>query len=291
MPPPEPFLYAGGIATVLIALGWRPWRAEFAPRWGPLASAVLPACAFWLAWLPLHGGTRIPWPPREGMHWVFWAVLVAAAPAAIRALRAPRAEGDAPRERGWIAASALDLVAAQVLAWGALWPLIQNRWSSGRTALWVAGLSVCVVLSAGALRAAVLRRGQGPELAGLALAALVGAALVLAQSSGASAILTGALCTAVGGLWVLGLWRRTIKPLAGAEAPLALTLVGLLLSGHIFASTPAVPALLLLLVPHLSWIPGRSLPHAGLRLVLAAALVALAWWLAVPEPSPYDAYY
>ena len=80
-------------------------------------------------------------------------------------------------------------------------------------------------------------------------------------------------------------------PVAGAEAPLALTLVGLLLCGHIFASTPIVPALLLLLVPHLGWIAGRGLQLTGLRLVLAAGLVALAWWLAVPEPSPYDAYY
>jgi len=128
-------------------------------------------------------------------------------------------------------------------------------------------------------------------LAGLVLAAMVGTALVLAESSGTSAILTGAVCTAVGGLWVLGLWRRTYEPLAGAAAPLVLTLVGLLLCGHIFASTPIVPALLLLLVPHLGWIPGRGLRHAGLRLALAAGLVALAWWLAVPEPSPYDDYY
>ena len=71
MPLLEPFLYVGAAATVLIALGWRPWRAESAPLTGPLASALLPACAFWLAWLPLHGGTSIPWPPREGMHWTF----------------------------------------------------------------------------------------------------------------------------------------------------------------------------------------------------------------------------
>ncbi len=291
MPPLEPFLYAGVASTLLIALGWRPWRAESAPRSGPLASALLPGCVFWLAWLPLHGGTPIPWPPIEGMHWVFWAVLLGAAPAIARALRAAPVPGVAPRGSGWRAASSLDLLAAQLLAWGALRPLIQNRWSGGRTALWVVGVSCLVLVSSGALRAAVVRRGEGPQLAGLLLAALVGTALVLAQSSGTSAILTGALCTAVGGLWVLGLWRRTSTPLAGAEAPLALTLVGLLLCGHIFASTPAASALLLLLVPHLIWIPGRGARQAGMRLVLAAGLVALAWWLAVPEPSPYDAYY
>lgn len=290
MPPVEPFLYAAGVATVLIALGWRPWRGAAAPRSGPLASAVLPACVFWLVWFPLHGGTGIPWPPKEGMHWTFWAILVGAVPGILMVLQTAPAPGDEQRRPGWATVSALDLIAAQVLAWGALLPLIQNRWSGGRTALWVAGLSILILVSVAALRASVGRRGQGPELAGLLLAALVGTALVLAHSSGTSAILTGALCTAVGGLWVLGLWRRTYVPLAGAEAPLVLTLVGLLLCGHIFASTPMVPALLLLLVPHLGWLPGRGKTYAGVRLLLAAGLVALAWWLAAPEPSPYDYY-
>lgn len=278
--PLEPILYALAVAAAVLALGWRPWQGEAAPRTGPPASALLFPLCFAGGWYG-YRGEPVPFPPTEAFTWAFSASLMGL-------LLVPLPPPD--RGRRALGVLGAGMIAGGLLAWGATGALLRREHGEG----WGLALVGAIALLVGGvhlgLAALEPRRGSGAGPAWLLLLTLATGAAVQRGTFGGGGLLLGALCAGAGGLWVLGLWRGDWRVVHCASAPAHLALAGVLLTGATYAETSRLASAAVLCMPLAGWVGGRGVPGAVARSALAAALGAVALGLSWPEPDPYGAY-
>ena len=267
--PLEPILYAFLAAALVVGLGWRPWSST-APGSGPWASALLlPAC-FAAGWAGTRG-ELLPFPPREGQHWVFYGGLAGAALGGLS-------------RRPALTALGILAVAYATLRFGLGEVLARSHPATAE-----------VLLPAFAVAAAILgesaRRNARPQGAVLWLAAFALAAAIQRGTFGGAGLLLGACAVGVGGLAVASSWRPDWRIPAPAVGAMTLLLVGMLVAAWLLGDTPWLASLAAGGVLAVAWIP----PGVGWRPLLrwglpVAALAALALWDSWPAPDPYAAY-
>jgi hypothetical protein len=271
-----PIYWALPVAVVLIALGWRPWRGEDPPRSGVLAGALLIPLCFMAGWRGWNGAwpTLLPLAGGAAKVWLLPGICVAALGAV------------APRKL-WVQAL-LAWVAAEVIVGGGHLKVLERQFPEA--ALWV-GLAMKVGLVTYGLSLAALARRPGFEVPLLALIGLVAAATIQRGGWASGALLLAAVGCGVGGLTVVGLWRRGWSPLGGAALGVGAATAGVLLLGQRMAGSPLSATLLAAGVPLVGWIPVRGRVGLALRLLLAVGLAAGAHWLSVPAVDPYAELY
>ena len=236
------------LAGLLLALGWRAWRREApgdarrreAPgvdgRWigGPAL-----AFGFGLTFYFLSGWPASPLPdsPRTptGLDWLAWLCLPVGLLLAL--------EGRLGRRRhllrGLVAVVALRLVLTNAFA---------NIWEPGEGWLWLAGLTILLLLQWAALARATRRPGaSGPLLLWILATGLA----VLAGLTGSARIgqLSGGLAAGLGAALVLAWWRPRLA-LEGSGAGLVIVLLfGLGLNAYFFSYTEGLDVALLAAAP------------------------------------------
>lgn len=263
------------VAAVAVALGWRPWRGETAPRTGPPASALGVVLCLVAGWYGHHDAwpSLLPGEVEPAKAWLLPA-LVAAGLGCL-----------APRRLAW---QVLTAWAAAELVVGAGLDRVLDRIETHRDWLEL-GLKAAVAVYA--VNLAALVRREGFEVPALALLSLVAAATVQRGGWGSGALLLAAVGFTVCGTVVVGLWRRGWSPLAGAGTAVGAVAAGVLLLGERTAESPLAATLVAAAVPLLGWLPVPGRWGILLRLLLAAGAVAGAHLLSVPPPDPYADYY
>lgn len=253
------------LCAAVLAVAWRPWRAESADGAGRWAGALGFGAAFLAAAYATGACGRFP--PVESWQWI---VYLAAAAAIIGAAEA----------NGWLRGARWPVLA--VFAGGAV--LLVGSWVPAYRA-WQAGALAIVAALLAVLEAMHDRRGASIPFA-LCLAFTGASVILLLAENLKLALLAGAIAASLGAATSLAWWRPRMRPLAGAMPLLAVTLPGLLLSGK-FLTYSAVPAW--------SFIFAAAAPigllvdrRPGLRIVgvAAAVVIAIAGAMATPGALP-----
>ncbi|MFT7676679.1 MAG: hypothetical protein ACI8QC_000652 [Planctomycetota bacterium] len=271
------------VATLVIALGWRPWSGRVAgeateqdgPVGGPWAVAIGAAVLTLSAYTINQQGKLPPWPPESwsALYWTGIPLL----PLAVL--------GGRRLTLGGLVYFGL----AAVSFWIAFGPYRANQWAEDSPLwIWLPCLSLAATLIYLGLERRAQRAGRGPE-APFQLLLILGAGCKLmfdAGSSGASLTLAG-FCSLAGGLMVLGFWRKDLPVLRGVAAHLAWVPVAMVFQARFYASLEDLPAVLMLSALAAVGIPGGGKLAAALRTVLIGILLGLALYLGWPAPNPY----
>jgi hypothetical protein len=222
----------------------------------------------------LHG--QLPmWPPVDASGFLVVCLPLAAFAISIRSRRI---------------GLAMALAGIGLWIWLGLEPYRTRHWADSQALLRLGGLAFLLVTLAAALQLRLPRQEERWWLPTGLLALLVICALLVGQSSGASALLLGCLGIGVGASAVSCLRVGEIEAMGALAWPLALGAGGLVINGVLYASTPALSAFLLAGAVGLLCIPlPRWRGAAALRLVLVLALGGGALYLGWPEPDPYGA--
>jgi len=224
-----------------------------------------------------HGlnGQAPPWPPIDAL-----GILVYCLPltAVVRFL---------PRRRLGLA---LAFAGLGLWLWYGLEPYHGRHWLGSQPMLRLGGTAVILLVLGFALDRCLSREEQGWWLPAGLLGLLVIGALLVAQSSGASALLLGCLGIAVGSSSAVCLRAKDPAALVALAWPVTLGAGGLLLNGVLYASTPASSGLCMagalgVLCAPVSLNRGALL----LRLLLALALAGWGLCLGWPDSDPYAA--
>lgn len=270
---PTPVLIGVAVAAVLVLLGWQPWRRGSERPVGPLASALAAPAAVLGALYANASRLRIP--PREFLDWVLLAGIAAVGLVALRGRRARLA-------------AALVALGAAVIAYVPTGPLHARYWGDDAP-LWIGALTASFVVGhLTATRALAARKADGA--AALAVAALGSAPALGLSGTGAAALLVAALGGAAALIAGLGLVRRDLAPGAGFAAPFAALHTGLVASGVLFAETPPISGLALVLAPLAALLPGGSKRARAARLAAVVVVVAAAAFTARGPANPYAGY-
>ncbi len=281
-------LLPAGAAGLILLLGWRPWKRALEPDAAAAAAGPLALGGAWLAAQIAIVGVALP--PVQASDWL--AVLVAAAVLGglVEALRRP------PAWMRWSWRAALSLALPALLAL----PLWRSSWSS-LEALAVIGAAAIGVFGAWSLLEAQARRRAGAAMPLLLAVLAGGSALVLALSGSASlGQLGGALAAAVGAALVIALLQPRLSLAHGAIGPLVIALAGLWLNGTFYADVPIGSLVLLFVAPWLALVGrlGRvqrlaawqsALVRAGA--VLLPLALAAAWAYGASPPLTEQPYW
>lgn len=218
-------------------------------------------------------GEAPPWPPIDAL-----GILVYCLPltAVVRVL---------PRRRLGLG---LALAGLGLWLWYGLEPYHGRHWVGSQPMLRLAGTASILLVLGFALDRCLSREEQCWWLPVGLLGLLVIGALLVAQSSGASALLLGCLGIAVGSSSAVCLRAKDPAAFAALAWPVTLGAGGLLLNGVLYASTPASSGLCMAGALGVLCVP---LPHNRaaplLRLFLALALAGWGLCLGWPESDPY----
>ncbi len=224
-----------------------------------------------------HGlnGQAPPWPPIDAL-----GILVYCLPLTAFVRILPR--------RGL--GLGLALAGLGLWLWYGLEPYHDRHWLGSQPMLRLGGAAVIFLVLGFALDRCLSKEEQGWWLPVGLLGLLVIGALVVAQSSGASALLLGCLGIALGSSAVVCLRARDSVALAALAWPVTLGAGGLLLNGVLYASTPASSGLCMAGALGVLCAP---VPYNRaallLRLLLALALAGWGLCLGWPESDPYAA--
>ena len=192
---PVPVLYGFLVAVLLLAAGWRPWARGNVRSLGPWSNALALAGAYLAAYHSIHG--RLPrFPPTAIKHWVPLLVLASLASCLLRGA----SRRSALRRAGFAAGLLAPFLYLSLAS-------LRRQWDGGEQALWLGGLWIAGVGYYVLVGDLLERRSQGPDAPLAWLLSCVALAVVLGQSTGASALLVGALTCVPGGWLVLSLWR------------------------------------------------------------------------------------
>ncbi len=274
----EPFWYPLIPGLLFGLLGWA--FSQGGQRRTPWAAALAWGFGFLASYYAIKG-EGAAWPPREALHWLFWAMALSIPIGALHGWR-----WSVPH---YFLGTAL---------WGTfLWfsseSLREYQWND-RDALQIPLLIVGVGAFALWLYSALLRaRPTGIQVPGAFALTLGGAAFTVGQSMGGSAhIIGGMACVAL--LWaLLGAARPSLSFHHGAVLPFFLGLAGMLYLGVFFAETPQLSAALLLLAPvglRFGWWIDQPKASFLVSLLATAALVAAAGYLAYSPADASDPY-
>ena len=276
-----PILAGAVVATLVMLLAWRPWRATApANALGALATCAgtLLAC-FAASWV-LSGPP--PLVPTKALHWLLWLSL-ASLPMSLALVRGRRG-----------LARGLRVATLAVLLWRILPAVIRyEEWGARAASLWCGGLWLLgwLVMESGA-RLGGPAREESSSAWEAASWLIWGAAITLAlgTTSGEAALLMAAVCTLFGASLVAGLWRPQRSPWRGASDAPSFLLFGTVVITSLYASLPRSAAAALLSAPLAAACLGLIAPERlgpKSRLVALLLLVAIGLWLARPEPDPY----
>ena len=262
---------AAAAAAVLVLLcGW-PWRAPSAVRvkvgWVlGVAAGVYLGCRILDLWP--H------WPPREDQD--RFLIILLPAVLLVELIAA------LPRMPVWLAWGFRVLIAAaaaRVLLHGSVYvtnlPGASARWSPGETRLWLASLSISLVV-AWVLLALFVRRRPGIVLPTAMALTLVAASLTVMLSGYATGGQLGLpLAGALGGAGLASLaLRKTEMPITWV-GPAVVGLFGLLTIGHFFGQLTLLHAILLFAAPLCCWLPELPYIHRLGPKLKAATSVAV----------------
>lgn len=274
-------LLPAGIAGTILLLGWRPWNRALAPDRAAAAAGPLALGGAWLAAQIAIVGITLP--PLRASDWLAVLVAAAALGGLFEALRQPPGW----LRWSWRAALSLALPALLVL------PLWRSSWSTPE-ALALIGAAGMGVFGAWSLLEAQARRRAGAAMPLLLAVLASGSGLVLALSGSASqGQLGGALAAAVGAALVIALLQPRLSLAHGSIGPLVIALAGLWLNGTFYADVPSGSLVLLFAAPWLALV-GRLRPVQRLApwqsaLVSAGAvllpLAAAAAWAYAASPA------
>lgn len=269
-----PVAFAAGAFLLTIWLGKHLSDREPGSSW-TLAAAFLSASVAMTGWPR--------WPPVGSSQKLFYLVALAAALSLLVSwLR-----------QSWVAWVVRGAFTALLLYLLLSTPL-ENTWTRGQAALWLAGLLLAGVAFAWAWSVHLGAAARDGNLlsAAVRLAILGGSALVLGLSESARlAQLAGAVACGVVVIEILGrlLRRRPWQP--QDSLVLSAALFGLLLIGYFYAALQPVPALLLIAAVLLLALPARSVWFRLVPLVPLAVALGLVIAAAASKPEdPYDYY-
>ncbi|MBI3467177.1 MAG: hypothetical protein HY000_29545 [Planctomycetes bacterium] len=230
------------IAGVVLVIAWRPWRSQptqTGGEWGgPLALGV----GFAVAYLTLLG--RPPFPPIDSTDWLFFLALLLTVCGVVDSL------WSISGWRRWVLGLANPTLSVSLL----LWPLARNTWSQIEGVAWIAALAATVWLWWIALDTHAGRDAAVSPLLQLVAVSGVASLVLMLSASLKLAQLGGALTGAVGASFVLALVGKSRVSARGTIQVFVVLFLGLVISGHFFASLTALNAVLLGAAPLLTWI-------------------------------------
>jgi hypothetical protein len=278
---PEPFLYCGFAAALILSIAWRPWRKEDGEHLrGYIGNALAWTAATFLAARVMKG--QLPsFPPTEAEHYWAYGVLLCTLPAALEA-------------RSWRLASVLGVSIFGAFAWLASAPLRESYWE-GNLAWFQVGAGVLLGLATMVLRPGPAASwARGPSYPGtLALATAMAAAL-LGQSYGGAAHVIGALAFVPAIVAILAMLRPERVYWPGLASSWSMGVPGMLVVAVWFAETPWSAAVLVALSAQLARLPLPARMSPRQRAILHGALVVVvggvALWLGYEPPASYDDY-
>ena len=295
-----PFLYCAAIALLLLPPAWRPWGRGGAiagpvagPSTGPIGSAICWVAGTFAAFYAMRDEWP-PWPPTEAEQYWVYGTLLCLVPAVLEA-------------RAFALASVFGAGLFGAFVWLASEPLRNHAWESAELRYQLAGSAALglatIVLrprlrraSAGEATAATSAGfGNGPSAPGVLAISAGAAAAVLGQSYGGAAHMLGALGLIAAVLAILAMIRPAGSYATGLALVWAFSLPAILVAGVWFAETPWSSAAIVCLAPQVARIPLGAGTRPRLAAVthglMAAALGALALWLALRPENPYGDYY
>ena len=275
----EPFLYPLLAALVMAMLAWL-----LGGRRGNVRVTWAAAAAWGLAFVAAYYGLKgdfAPFQPRESMHWLFWAVVLAIPLGSLH---------------GWkfsVPHFLLGSVLLMSFVWLASAPLRKHEWNevdAFQIPMLVGAIgSVALVLQSDLMRA----RPTGIQVPGAMALTFGGAAFVFGQSMGGAAHLAGGMALA-GLVWALYALARPKAPVShGSALPYITTLFGLLFVGVFFSETPKTAAILLLAAPQglrFGWPFLNEKVGFVVSLLFTAALVGTACYFGLPPEDTGDPY-
>lgn len=259
------------LATVLVSIGHRLWQADFPLEKGRWSLALPPVLGAFIAAGVL--GRSPGFLPTDSSDWALWLGVVATIVAVVEgALELPSAARFGYR-----------LVLSFLTPWLVLTPFINNTWSAGTSALWVAG-SGALLLAGWQL---FERRAEAVSGAAMPAALTVtGSVVALLLASSGTALLgqvVGGGTATLGVIAVLGLLKPGLLVNRSLVGPVLVTFGGLLIAGVHLAEVSWLAGLVVGLIPvaiglsgaanlpRKSW--GALIAHGAVAAVLAGAAV------------------
>jgi hypothetical protein len=234
------------IALAVFVLAWRPWRKDAALAGGLWGGALALGAGYIWAHLQILGWPRFP--PIQAVHWLPFFVLAAMELGLLDAfLPGP----------GWVRWQARAVLVLAVLA-TLLQSQFKNTWSFWLGTAWLTGLSAAGVALWAVLESLAAR---SPRLSlpfqllvlvsGSSLAAFLSGSAVLAQ--------IGAALAAILGASLLVAWRATRFSLSRGAIPVVMILLGpIWLIGYFYSELPGSCAMLLGSALPLAWLVGLA---------------------------------
>ncbi len=236
--------------------------------------ALAVASGYIIGYLGLEG--RVPLPPKEGIHWLFYLALISFIAAAVRLL---------PNWCRWSIRAIISFAIPRLL----LDSIFKYTWGMAEETIWWFCLAAAIFgfWTIVERSAAVLPAGASMPFVFLGIAG--SSALILALSGSLrQAQHNGIVVAMFAAIWIVALiLPRLVNSenahhvlLPDASAGIALLLSGLWLNGYFFSEVPGISVVLLAVSPILAWVSAarKSTP---LQIVLIALPVLIAIGIAV----------